>query len=102
MDINQDFAYFKDTNGNAHSAGYVFNQNCIKNNQSGGGYMKDLVIPVSLFSNYRKNTIHKPYIYEGVVNSDLFDKLFENVCLHESKKKTRRNKLKKNKKTRKL
>ncbi len=102
MDINQDFAYFKDTNGNAHSAGYVFNQNCIKNNQSGGGYMKDLVIPASLFSNYRKNTIHKPYIYEGVVNSDLFDKLFENVCLHESKKKTRRNKLKKNKKTRKL
>ena len=62
MDINQDFAYFKDTNGNAHSAGYVFNQNCIKNNQSGGGYMKDLV------------------------NSDLFDKLFENVCLKKKKK----------------
>ena len=102
MDINQDFAYFKDINGNAHSAGYLFNKNCINNNQSGGGSMKDLVIPASLFSNYRKNTISKPYIYEGVINSDLFESLYNNVCLHESKKKTRRNKLKKNKKTRKL
>lgn len=98
MEVADDFKYYTDKQGNAHSAGYIFNEQCIKGDgQSGGG--KSLAIPGGLFWG---SEIHPPKHKsekKGIINEMIFDKLFSCGCVEEkSGKNTRKRKQSSNKK----
>jgi hypothetical protein len=102
MEVVNDFKYYTDKQGNAHSAGYLFNEQCMKENtQSGGG--KSLAIPGGLFWG---SEIHPPKHKcekKGLINEILFDKLFSCGCVEEkSGKHTRKRKMSSKKKTRRV
>ena len=107
MDENSDFQYFVDKQGNAHSAGYVFDQTCI---QSGGNdtknknFLKNLAIPGGLFYNNKKTLMSNASHEKGLINSFIFDKLFTCSCYDDNKthKSTRKNRISNNKKTRRV
>jgi hypothetical protein len=102
MNAVDDFKYYIDKQNVAHSAGYLFNEQCnVAGNQKGaqigaqkgGGFgLKDLAIPGGLFwvndSHPPKHKVEK----KGVVDESLFDKLFGCGCVEEKsgKKYTRR------------
>lgn len=114
MNAVDDFKYYTDKHNVAHSAGYLFNEQCNaaagnKNGaqpgaQKGGSFgLKDLAIPGGLFwvndSHPPKHKVEK----KDVVDESLFDKLFSCGCVEEkSGKSTRRQKkaiIKSNRKT---
>lgn len=112
MNAVDDFKYYIDKQNVAHSAGYLFNEQCNaagnqkgaqKGAQKGGGFgLNDLAIPGGLFwvndSHPPKHKVEK----KGVVDESLFDKLFGCGCVEEkSGKNTRRRKqsIKSNRKT---
>ena len=107
MDGSSDFQYFVDKQGNAHSAGYVFDQTCI---QSGGNDSKNkkaannLAVPGGLFYNNKKTIMTNISHEKGVINSFIFDKLFTCSCDDDKKsnKSTRKNSKTANKKTRRV
>ena len=100
-----DFKYYTDKHNVAHSAGYIFNEQCNASGaQKGGSFgLKDLAIPGGLFwvndSHPPKHKVEK----KDVVDESLFDKLFSCGCVEEkSGKSTRRQKkaiIKSNRKT---
>ena len=113
MNAVDDFKYYTDKHNVAHSAGYLFNEQCNasgaqpgaqKGAQKGGSFgLKDLAIPGGLFwvndSHPPKHKVEK----KDVVDESLFDKLFSCGCVEEkSGKSTRRQKkaiIKSNRKT---
>ena len=103
MEVVDDFKYYTDNQGNAHSAGYIFNEQCIKGpGQSGGG--KSLAIPGGLFWNKGAHPPKHKSEQKGLINDMIFDKLFSCGCVEEkSGKQTRKKKIShKHKKTRRL
>jgi len=102
MNAVDDFKYYIDKQNVAHSAGYLFNEQCNAAGnqkvaqigaQKGGGFgLKDLAIPGGLFwvneSHPPKHKVEK----KDVVDESLFDKLFGCGCVEETgvKKYTRR------------
>ena len=102
MEVADDFKYYTDKQGNTHSAGYLFNEQCIKGDgQSGGG--KSLAIPGGLFWNKGAYPPKHKMENKGLVNEILFDKLFSCGCVEEKTgKQTRKRKMSSKKKTRRV
>ncbi len=103
MEVANDFKYYTDNQGNAHSAGYMFNEQCIQGKgQSGGG--KSLAIPGGLFWSKGVHPPKHKSEQKGLINDMMFDKLFSCGCVEEkSGKQTRKKKnINKNKKTRRM
>lgn len=107
MDGSSDFQYFVDKQGNAHSAGYIFDQKCIQGGGSGTKNKKtinNLAVPGGLFYNNKKTIMSNVSNEKGIINSFIFDKLFACSCDEDKKtnKSTRKNSKAINKKTRRV
>ena len=91
MSFVDDFKYYTDKNGDAHSAGYLFNDQCIAKNggqKGGGGFgLKDLAVPGGLFFGMESNAPKHKVEKKDVIDESLFDKLFGCGCVEEKKSK---------------
>ena len=98
MEVVNNFKYYTDKQGNAHSAGYLFNEQCMKKDpQNGGG--KSLAIPGGLFWGSEVHPPKHKYENKGLINEMIFDKLFSLGCIEEkSGKNTRKRRMSSNKK----
>ena len=89
MSFVDDFKYYTDKNGDAHSAGYLFNDQCISKNggqKGGGGFgIKDLAVPGGLFFGMESNAPKHKVEKKDVIDESLFDKLFGCGCVEEKK-----------------
>jgi hypothetical protein len=105
MNLVDDFKYYTDKIGNVHSAGYLFNEQCIAKNggQKGGGGLglKDLAVPGGLFFGMEYNAPKHKVEKKDVIDESLFDKLFGCGCVEEKKGKKTTRKRKPNKNNRK-